>query len=319
MKRLLKALFFLALVGLGGYGLLHSSPSPAFDASPRPTLQLLEREGRPWVLWQGREPSGVVFLMEDRSRIETIGVATQSARQQVVELAGWLGSGPVRISARPDQGEAPPPLILSPREVEPYLDLLASRILRRRSEEAWRRLGRFARLYFSSGVGNLEIKKELQARLVSEGQEAGPGGARWLWGSEFSPQQVTGLPGAPRLEGEILGTESTGVGEKALHVSFPPVRGALAELEVQVEVSPTPATNYWLEVEFSTGWRAALHPAPLGGFAFQRLDQRAFDPEGTECRLRLHGSSGSEEELRVSLVGAGLRVLSKVETAHADS
>lgn len=316
MNRRLTALLLFALGGMGAGWLLTRPPVEVLPRPEGPRLSLVERDGRPWLLWEGTTPSGVVFQMENQSRVETIGVATHPARQQVVELAGWLGSGAVRVHARPDSGPTPVPLTLTPSEIEPYLDLLASRVLRRRSEEAWRRLGRFSGLYFSSGVGDLELKTELQALLVREAGEAGPGGARWLWGHTFGPSRETGLPGSPRVEAEVLGERQE---DSPPRFRLPPVEGGVGELEIQVEVSPTPARDYWLEVELAGGWRARLAPGPEGGHAFQRLDLRALGEGPCEGRIHLRRGPDAPEELGFSLVGVALRILPQEEPLHANS
>lgn len=275
----------------------------------RTRLHLVEREGRPWLHWESPEASGVVFQMEASSRLETIGVAPEPAHEHVVELAGWLGAGPVRVRVRPDRGPAPPPLELAPEQVLPYLDRLAAAILSGRSPDAWSRLGRFSELYLSSGRGELSLKTRLQAFLVERRHEAGPGGATWLWNDTHRPRRLPGIPGAPLLAGTGAEPQSAGPGDEGMVFELPPVPSQLVELAVRVELSPTPAPDVHLMATLSSGWKALLEPGPEGGQAFQRLDARALEPGGTRGTLTVHAGPEAPEGVRVSLLEVGVRYL----------
>lgn len=284
-------------------------PSTASSPTQHTSLKLVDRDGEPWLLWEGPQASGAVFQMESAHRVETIGVASQPERAQAVQLAGWLGTGSVRVFARPDHGKGPPPLMLSGREIEPYLDRLAFQVTEAEDEAAWRKLGRFSSLYFSSGMGDLPIKRKLQTFLAERRQFAGPGGARWLWGDLHCPRRETTLPGAPFVEARRRGNPRLGVHDGYVDLELPSVRSTSVELEVQVEVSPTPAKGYFLEVRFESGWTALLSPGPQGGFAYQTLDAREV-LEGGKARVRLVADpSISHPETRVALLRAGIRYL----------
>jgi hypothetical protein len=284
-----------------GYGVAASEPEVVGIAR----LELVEREGKPWLLWVGDQPSAVEFQMESRARYEVVGRAEETQGSHAMELAGWLGRGPVKIHAHPTRGTRPPPLEIAPADVTPYLDRLAASVVERRDEAAWRHLGRFAELYFETGVGSLETKRRLQRILVGDLAAAGPGGARWLWGETWGPSSHSRLPGAPLAEAPELRPRSAGPGEPGMTTRLPIVETDEVELQVQVEVSPTPARDYHLVATLEGGWPVLLTPGPEGGEAYQRLDARALGPAGTQVVVTVHGP----EDLRVSVVRLGLRYL----------
>ena len=288
-------------VGVGGLGAEEAEDDPVIAR-----LELVEREGRPWLLWVGDESSSVEFQMETHTRFEVIGRAEQARRSHAMELGGWLGRGPVKIHARPATGTRPPPLELTPKDIEPYLDRFAQAIVATRDETAWRHLGRFAELYFHTGIGDFETKKRLQQRLVEAPEGVGPGGAQWLWGEGHAPSRTSGLPGAPLAEAPDVRPRSSGPGEPGMTTRLPVVDTEEVELQVQVEVSPTPAKDYHLVATLEGGWPVLLAPGPEGGEAYQRFDARALGPAGTRVVVTAHGAA---EDLRVSVVRIGLRHL----------
>lgn len=295
----------------GGWGSGEEAPEIAIAR-----FELVEREGSPWLLWVGDEPSSVEFQMESHARFEAIGRAEQARQSHAMELSGWLGRGPVKVHAQPAVGTRPPPLELTPADITPYLNRLAEAAGARQDEAAWRRLGRFAELYFATGVGDLETKRRLQRRLVRSPEAAGPGGARWLWGETWSPTRRSGLPGAPFAEAPDVRPRSAGPGEPGMTTRLPAVDTEEVELQVQVEVSPTPAHGYHLVATLEGGWPVLLTPGPEGGEAYQRLDARALGPAGTQVVVQVHGA----EDVRVSVVRLGLRYLPRApgEAARAN-
>lgn len=305
---MIAAVALAIVVGVALRGGVGAPPSPELDLGP-PRLELVERAGRPWLLWVGAQDSTVEFQMESHARFETIGRGEAARRSHAVELAGWLGQGPVTIHARPASGPPPAPLELTPAAIAPYLDRLARAVVERSDEEAWRHLGRFAELYFSTGVGDLATKRRLQQRLVQDPERAGPGGAQWLWGETWAPGTRSGLPGAPLAEAPDPRPRSAGPGEPGMTARLPAVDTDEAELQVQVEVSPTPAGDYFLVATLESGWPVLLSPGPEGGEAYQRLDARALGPAGTQVVVAVHAGAAAPPDLRVSVVQLGLRYL----------
>ncbi len=285
------------------------APPPA--APQTPGLKLVENQGRPWIYWKGQEPSPVQFQMEDDARLETIGLAEEVNDVHVVELAGWLGTQSVRIHAQPERGKAPPSLEIQPQEVQAYLDRLSRVVVETQEEAAWNRLGSFSELYFSPGYGDFESKKRLHNLLVARQDQAVSDGApsAWMWPEKYQPSQTSSFPGAPRVNAGDPVPQAAALKDPGIAFSLPAVDSQFVELEVHVEVSPTPAKDFWFVATLGSGWKVLLIPGEVGGYAYQRLDPRALSSPNTSCLLTIHGGSEAPKDLRVSLLSAGLRYL----------
>lgn len=295
----------LAFMGYGAFRQGSGEPPPE-----RVALTLVERGGEPWLLFESPRATKVDFKMECGLRVETIGVADRVQNRHALALAGWLGSGSVTVRALPAEGPVPAPLVLTGAEVRPYLERLAGRVAAGDQGEAWRALGRFAGLYFSSGYGELATKAKIQSRLATLGSFSGPGGADWLWGEAHRPRRESALPGARELDAPGIEEPSLGQGREVL-VDLPGLPGADdVEVGVLVEVAPTPAKGYWLEGELESGFRLRLEPGPEGGWAWQRLDARALGPAGNGLKLALKSQDPEIlARLAASVVRATIRFL----------
>ncbi len=301
----------LALVALLATGvalaLVPGGPPPVTS----PSLVKVERAGRPWLVAEVLEPTGVVFEMQSSAQREIIGVSSRRERVHALELEGWLGPGKVMLRARPDGGPEPPPLALDGSEVRAHLDRLALEILAGDRSESWSRLGRFADLYFGSKVADAGVKQRLQALLARGGAEDGPGGSAWLWGATGRSHRVPLLPGAREIE--AIPPEDPRLdprGATQCLVELPEVPSAAdLELGVTLELAPTPAPGLAVTVELETGWWLRLEPGPEGGAVYQRLDPRALSPGGTGARFRLVAPAGSPKGVRASVARVVLRYL----------